>query len=255
MISYQGKEYFGIVYKVTNNITGKVYIGQTVRGLTSRRREHLSDTRRKKYVSYFHKAIRKYGEEVFDWDVIEYCYSKEEMDGMEFHYIMQYKSFKPNGYNLTFGGGGVVGYVCSKETRRKKSIAKMGDKNPAKRSEVREKMSRNHADFSGENNPNYGKPRPEETRRKITRTLTGRYVGEKHVLAKKYVIITPEREEFVVHGLVNFCRNYKKVKLSGAHLSNCAVGTRKHNKGYKCRYYNEITDKNIPQLKKLGEEK
>jgi predicted GIY-YIG superfamily endonuclease len=53
------------------------------------------------------------------------------------------------------GNKGALGYKHSEESRKFMSDQKMGDKNPAKRSDVRLKMSINHADVSGKNNPNY----------------------------------------------------------------------------------------------------
>lgn len=90
------------IYKVTNNINGKIYIGQT-NNFEKRKREHILE---KDDNSIFHKALRKYGAENFTWQVIDFCNSKKQIDGMERFYILKYKSFKPNGYNMTKGGDG-----------------------------------------------------------------------------------------------------------------------------------------------------
>ena len=52
-----------IIYKITNIINGKSYIGQTAYSLNERWLSHLSDMVKKKDNNYFHNAIRKYG-----WD-------------------------------------------------------------------------------------------------------------------------------------------------------------------------------------------
>lgn len=101
------KSHYGIIYKVTNKINNKVYIGQTIKSLSDRRKKHFTCSKDSNY--YFHKALRKYDDVVFIWEVIEMCQSKEELDEMEFHYIKQYNSFGSGGYNLTFGGEGFVG--------------------------------------------------------------------------------------------------------------------------------------------------
>jgi group I intron endonuclease len=177
------KKHFGIIYKATNKINGKVYIGQTTVDLKKRRSHHENTQVR----YYFHRAIKKHGKDNFNWQILEHCDSKEEMDDMEFHYIKQYNSLN-NGYNLTLGGEGSVGWRPSVETKQKISKTKKGTltgfKNPfygKKHSEkTKRKMSRNHADFSGKNHPMYGKTLSQETKDKIGAVSRGRNIGRKH---------------------------------------------------------------------------
>ena len=88
------------IYKVTNKINGKVYIGQSV-DIGRRWRQHMTA----KDDIYFHKAIQKYGIENFEWEVIEKC-KKSELDERESYWIEYYDSFN-KGYNCTKGGDGV----------------------------------------------------------------------------------------------------------------------------------------------------
>ena len=90
------------IYKVTNKINGKVYIGQSV-DIGRRWREHMTA----KDDIYFHKAIQKYGVDNFIWEVIEKC-KKSELDEREIYWIEYYDSFN-KGYNCTKGGDGVSG--------------------------------------------------------------------------------------------------------------------------------------------------
>ena len=90
------------IYKVTNKINGKVYIGQSV-DIGRRWREHMTA----KDDIYFHKAIQKYGVENFEWEVIEQC-KKKDLDEKEIYWIEYYDSFN-KGYNRTKGGDGVSG--------------------------------------------------------------------------------------------------------------------------------------------------
>ena len=90
------------IYKVTNKINGKVYIGQSV-DIGRRWREHMTA----KDDIYFHKAIQKYGVEIFEWEVIEQC-KKKDLDEREIYWIEYYDSFN-KGYNCTKGGDGVSG--------------------------------------------------------------------------------------------------------------------------------------------------
>ncbi len=96
-----------IIYKVTNTINGKCYIGQTIQTLKRRITRHLHDVEFGSS-AYYHNAIRKHGWDNFICDVIDTgCQTKDELNEMEFHYIKQYKShYTENGYNITWGGDG-----------------------------------------------------------------------------------------------------------------------------------------------------
>jgi len=143
----------GIIYKVTNNTNGKIYIGQTQQTFTQRKYNH-SHNLRSGLNRPLYNAIRRDGNENFTWEIIYECLDKKELDKKEKYFIRKYKSLVPYGYNLTTGGEGAKHHLTTIEGMRERFI---GDKNPAKRPEVRAKMSRNHADFRGKNNPNYGK--------------------------------------------------------------------------------------------------
>ena len=86
------------IYKVTNKVNGKVYIGQSV-DIGRRWRQHMTAADD----IYFHKAIQKYGVDNFIWEVIEKC-KKSELDERESYWIEYYDSFN-KGYNCTKGGG------------------------------------------------------------------------------------------------------------------------------------------------------
>lgn len=121
--------YFGIIYKVTNKVNGKIYIGQTTQALRRRAQGHFADVSMNRDKSIFHKALKKYDREDFVWEILEYCSTKAELDEMEFHYIRQYNSFGPGGYNLTLGGAGVVGFSHTAATKIKISEQQLGTAN------------------------------------------------------------------------------------------------------------------------------
>ena len=90
----------GIIYKITNKVNGKSYIGQTRYTLEFRWRQHIH----KKDNTYFHNALHKYGTENFDLEILEECDVKD-LNSKEIFYIAKYNTFN-NGYNLTIGGDG-----------------------------------------------------------------------------------------------------------------------------------------------------
>ena len=90
----------GIIYKITNKVNNKSYIGQTRQSIQFRWNQHIN----KKDKTYFHNAIHKYGKDNFEISVLEECDVKD-LDAKEIFYIAKYDTFK-NGYNLTIGGDG-----------------------------------------------------------------------------------------------------------------------------------------------------
>lgn len=85
------------IYKITNKINGKIYIGQSV-NIERRWRDH-----KKANADYpIHKAFKKYGIENFDFEVLEECPIRE-LNQKEQKYIIHFNSLVPNGYNIIFG--------------------------------------------------------------------------------------------------------------------------------------------------------
>ena len=103
-----------LIYKVTNKITGKCYIGKTSKLLEERKRRHLSDSKRRNSISYFHKSILKYGIENFEWEtIVDNINNSIALKNYEVYYIKLYNTKSPNGYNLTNGGDGCSGVNVS----------------------------------------------------------------------------------------------------------------------------------------------
>ena len=108
----------GEIYKITNNANEKIYIGQTRShrlnhgkyrpfGYLGRFKDHIHEAKSSKQhqCSYLNSSIRKYGEENFTCEKIHTCLVSE-LDNQEKHFITQFDSKFPNGYNLTDGGKG-----------------------------------------------------------------------------------------------------------------------------------------------------
>ena len=94
------------IYKITNNINNKIYIGLTCRDVSRRWIEHCSKAKQQDGF-YLHNAIRKYGKENFTISIIDQTSSIDELKQLEQQYIKKYHSNnKEYGYNLTLGGDG-----------------------------------------------------------------------------------------------------------------------------------------------------
>lgn len=101
--------YEGFIYKITNLIDGKIYIGQTIRDIETRWKQHISDAKRDDF--YLYRAIRKYGVSSFKIECICIisCAEKNILDDLldksEICYIELYDSNnRICGYNITSGG-------------------------------------------------------------------------------------------------------------------------------------------------------
>ena len=102
----------GYIYKITNHINGKVYIGQTRNLIEYRRQHHLYKGRNpdKPDTDYpLYRAMRKYGLENFSILQVEEI-DNELLDERECYWIQQENSLTPNGYNCDLGGKGVSRY-------------------------------------------------------------------------------------------------------------------------------------------------
>ena len=98
------------IYKITNKINGKSYIGQS-RNIKRRINDHKKtafNVKSKNFDFPLYKAIRKYGLENFEFNIITEC-KESELDKLEVFYIKEYNSYN-NGYNQNKGGNGAGHY-------------------------------------------------------------------------------------------------------------------------------------------------
>ena len=115
----------GYIYKITNKLNNKIYIGLTTKERpTDRFSQHRYLARhldQEKSISYLHRAMHQDGVENFSFEIIEEV-ENSNLNEREKYWIQQYQSLSPNGYNLTAGGEGTVGYSRSQsvEEREKK---------------------------------------------------------------------------------------------------------------------------------------
>lgn len=112
-----------LVYKHTNLITGRSYVGWTSRTLPERWNEHVRKANfGKERDLHFKRAIRKYGASSFTHEVLRHVETKQEALFYEIFYIKLFDS-RVNGYNETDGGegGSDRSRVYSLETRKKMS--------------------------------------------------------------------------------------------------------------------------------------
>lgn len=120
-----------IVYKHTNKINSYSYIG-----ITSRKPEIRWGVNGRNYrpckgrYSCFYNAIKKYGWDNFEHEILENDLTYEQACDKERYYISFYNTKAPYGYNLTDGGEGTCGYESSENFCKKRSELVSGGNNP-----------------------------------------------------------------------------------------------------------------------------
>lgn len=248
-----------IVYKATNRVNGKSYIGKTVKSLIARKGEHLTESKihRKNY--HFYNAINKHGWDSFDWEVLYNGDDDEDIREQEILFIESYDTFN-DGYNMTEGGEGTVGHSQSDEWKDY-----MRTNNPMFNPETRAKVAetKRNQPFRGWDDK-FGKERADEVRESHSKRMQENnpmfdaevvergkkskkkyYKSDKYTkdrkslnkilidkLAKKWIIITPDGEEFEITNLNGYC---KKQGLSSTCMAGVADGIRRQHKGFRCK--------------------
>jgi len=131
------------IYRAVNITNGKSYVGIDARW-PHRKSSHISGAKSGKHI-YFHRAIRKYGTESFQWEILFETENRDDAVEAEPLYIKIFGSFGNYGYNRNAGGGGMSGSNHTDVTKDK--ISKSKKLNPTRAW--------------------LGKHRDEETKRKI----------------------------------------------------------------------------------------
>jgi|688.fasta_scaffold144070_2 group I intron endonuclease len=133
----------GFIYKITNIITNKCYIGETKQNNPeSRWKEHKNTIKNGVGCPALRDAVKKYGIENFKFNILLICFDEDRYK-YEIEYIKKYNSIVPNGYNILKGGpgGSFQGKTHSEETKKQIS-AKLKQKyidNPELKKEMSER--------------------------------------------------------------------------------------------------------------------
>jgi len=146
------------IYKITNKLNGRSYIGQSIDVLA-----RIKTHKRKSRKLVINKAIQKYGVSSFVFEVIIYC-EVSLLDEYEKALIVYHNTISPHGYNIEVGGKDRHMVESTKE-----KLSNM--------------MKGRHV---GENNPFYGKSHSEEVKKIISEANVGKIISEEHrkVVAK-----------------------------------------------------------------------
>lgn len=168
-----------IIYKITNKINGKVYIGQTVQYSTRRISNHKYYLRHNKhYATHMQRAWNKYGEDSFTFEHIDKASNIDELNEKEQYWIAFYKSIDPNfGYNSDRGGKNKRMTDRQKEALRQRMIG--NTHSVGKKQNLSDEQRKRRSETAIKNNT--GRIYSKETRKKIG----DHFRGEKSVFFGK----------------------------------------------------------------------
>lgn len=186
-----------IIYKIQNNINGKIYIGLTTKALSKRIAEHIAENK-----SYIQKALNKYGVQSFSIAVIDSAESREALCEKEQYWIRHYDCKAHKGYNLTDGGDGLINPSKSvrkkiSNTLKKKHIITKGFSGRKHSQETKDKISKilkvsmNTPKAKKKmSESRKGRVISEEQKEKQRITMTGRKRSDAHLFTERALAYT-----------------------------------------------------------------
>lgn len=219
------------VYKIVNNVNGKLYIGYS-KDIKQRWRNHVrcSIKQCKEHEYPLYKSMRKHGQDNFSLHIIKRFDEKKDACALEISLIKELNTQdREIGYNIHSGGmGGYTNYENhrkrfsgegnpmygkshSKETKMKSGAAISEWRNTTIAGKEHSTMHRNR--MIAERNWNYGKPMPEERKQKMIETKKANPTKHKNIT--KYILInTRTNEEYVALGQAEYHNLLKSKNLS-----------------------------------------
>lgn len=218
-----------LVYKITNLLNGKIYIGKTIQSVERRFKQHFSKARQTKENNrtHFQNSLNLYGILFFDYQVICFAHSIQELNILETYWINFFNSRNfDNGYNIAEGGDNSK---HSFETKNKISEKKKGRKWSALQKEIRSDS------MKGEKNHFYGKNHTNEAKEKIKlrnigktytelekKNFSDKNKGKKRTLKQKQNYINAQRNKLPKNKL-NFKGVREFIKKDGNKSYNARI--------------------------------
>lgn len=211
-----------IIYKTTNTINGKIYIGK-------------DEFNRKRYLGsgiYLKLAIKKYGRDKFEKSIIDHADNRDDLDEKERFWIKFYDARNQAvGYNIALGGEGFNG--------RHSEESKLKMRKP-KSEQAKLNMRLNHPDTFGENNSFYGARHTDETKKQIGLSSKERNAGKGNpMFGKHHSEETLLKMSLIKKGKRPSEEIRRKLSLSKMGNKNC-VGHIPWNKGNKNDYRGKL---------------
>ena len=191
----------GSIYEARNKFTGRCYVGQSISTMEFRRDRHKKDAIEKNSQLIFHRSIRKWGFDAFEWRTVIRNVPIELLNVLEILCIHALKTKYPKGYNMTDGGGGRAGCKHSKGTKQRISESQKGKEvSESHRLAISKTLTGRKTPFSEQRKnkakerglkqrgitmvQKFGKKKAAEIKRKIAKAFEGKTLEEIHGVEK-----------------------------------------------------------------------
>lgn len=233
-----------VIYQIENLVNGKLYVGKSAEGVKRRFWKHLSRAFAEDgYEMPLYIDMREFGRQSFRVTLLEEVQPNQSLDEREQFWIHALNTKVPNGYNLTDGGSGTIGYKHTVEDKAVMRALKSGK-------------------FDGVNNPFFGKNHSKKQIEKWKRERAGRKLTSEW---KTHISETRQRKPVinidtgqVFESARHACRFYGKSPDSGTAGTIAKVCQKlpkyKTVMGYRFEYYDpQIHDNTVPSLEIIKE--
>lgn len=218
----------GLIYKATNILNNKSYIGQTVKTVEERKKEHFYMAFNKNEQTYFYNALRKYGKENFKWEILEENILKEQLNEREIFWINYYNTFN-KGYNLTKGGDSTDN--ITKWRKENPELAKQSAKNGYQK--MREILNNNpeleqkRKENATKGMKKYVEEHKEEWKQKSYNTYL-KYKEQQDKQMKEFHIQQSKKVLCIETGIIypSASEASRQTKISQGNISSCCRGER-----------------------------
>lgn len=215
------------IYKITNDINQKIYIGKTEFDIQKRFKEHCKDAYKDSLEKRpLYSAIRKYGPEHFYVELVEETNNPEER---ETYWIEYYGSFK-NGYNATMGGDGkrYIDYDLIYESyiNSNKLIYEIAEDFGISKDSVRHILEIKGC------SKEYRKQKQFQCLRKAINCF-----DKEENYIKTYSSVSEAVRDLINNGIIK-CKDYRQTRGSGSHITDVCKGKRKTAYGFIWKFAN-----------------
>jgi group I intron endonuclease len=219
------------IYRITNTINGKIYVGLDSKPVAKQTRwkSHLSSAKKPgKYTMVIHRAMRKYGSDNFQYEILEECTSAGELKKAEKRWIAQFRSNDPRfGYNRTVGGEQNYWSNLTDSEKEKHSKARRARMKDGYGPDIDARLKAGKAALPPEILAEKYRKAGEATARSMSKT---------------YEVIDQNGNRYRIQNLRKFCRENDLIPQN---MRAVIRGKQRHHRGWQCFEIDE-NDQTVP---------